>query len=455
MNSNYFQTITQFINTEDEEYNKKKYNKNACHFFALKTAKEFFKKKDLSKTCHEANIYYAINMNKLYDNHDMFFEDVIKFTDLKQNDIMATSTELIETGEYPLDIIFPDTTKSYCLIILKNSKFFNVMHYDGKYYIRDCHEPFQYDFNSKNEMINHLNEIYQFNKSIVVDGYAIPEFSSIEYIFIDKDFKLNLMDDENEKKSIEKKDELKETEFGIFIGKMDYEELVSGNDKVKNHQENNTNEKNSKTPEKNLQNWVNTLKKNNYDYNSDKKYPDEDLDDNTKSDNEDYLVKYDNEDEFNNHLKEMDEHNNNKKLLYEKIDKDLNEKNKEKLNEINKNTNVMFESEYLSKIDSLVKEKIKNEDNTKFEKIVKNYVEEKINSLEYKDSNYKKIYDEIIDNVIHKDENLKKQYAEMMKKEIMDELKKKDIDIAQGYLQLKSFIDAVNSGEDLEKFVQS
>jgi hypothetical protein len=237
-----FQTITQFINTEDEEYNNKKYNKNACHFFALKTAKEFFKKKDLSKTGHEANIYFAINMNKLYQNHDMYFDEIIKFTNLKSNDICAATTELIESGDYPLDIIFPDTNKSYCIIILKNSKFFNVLHYDGKYFIRDCHEPFQYNFDSKNKMINHLNETYQFNKSIVVDGYAIPEFSSIEYIFIDKDFEFkldNVYDEKDFEESTKPKNELKETEFGISIGKIDYGELSEGNDKITSYNQDN------------------------------------------------------------------------------------------------------------------------------------------------------------------------------------------------------------------------
>ena len=61
---NCFQTITQFIDIDDEEYNKKKYNKNACHFFGLKTAYEFMKKKECSKTTHEANIYFSINVNK-------------------------------------------------------------------------------------------------------------------------------------------------------------------------------------------------------------------------------------------------------------------------------------------------------------------------------------------------------------------------------------------------------
>ena len=235
----YLQTITQFINTNDEEYNNKKYNKNACHFFALKTAKEFFKNKELTKIQHEANIYFAIDMNKLYQNHDMYFDEIINFTDLKSNDIYMTSTILIESKEYSLDLIFPDTNNSYCLIILKNSKFFNVLYHDNKYYVRDCHEPFQYNFDSKTKMITYLSQIYQLDKSIVVDGFPIPEFSAIEYIYIDKDFELKLKNI-NEEKTEEKKNinnnneekpniDLTETEFGISICKINYDDLFEVN----------------------------------------------------------------------------------------------------------------------------------------------------------------------------------------------------------------------------------
>jgi len=235
--NNSFQTITQFIDTDDTEYNKKKYNKNACHFFALKTAYEFMKKKEGSKTTHEANIYFAINMNKLYQNHDMYFEEVIKFTNLKISDICATTTELINSGEFPIDIIFPmDSNKSYCVIILKNAKYFCVIRHGDNFYVRDCHEPFQYDFPSRNDMIAHLNKIYQFNESIVVNGYSIPEFSSIEYIMVDNpfDFKNGILENGINKDIVHEKnpeiaEQFKETEFGISIGHVDYDEIGGDN----------------------------------------------------------------------------------------------------------------------------------------------------------------------------------------------------------------------------------
>ena len=229
---NCFQTITQFINTDDfDDYILKKYNKNACHFFSLKTAYEFMKKKEGSKTTHEANIYFAINMNKIYQNHDMYFDEVVKFTNLKQSDILATTAELLKSGDYPIDLIFPtETNKSYCVIILKNAKYFTILCNGDIYYVRDCHEPFQYEFSSRNELINHLNKTYQFNESVIVDNYAIPEFSSIEYIVINNpfEFKNGILENgivTNKEKKSEKEVVLKETEFGISIGQFDYDNI--------------------------------------------------------------------------------------------------------------------------------------------------------------------------------------------------------------------------------------
>lgn len=280
---NCFQTITQFIDIDDEEYNRKKYNKNACHFFALKTAYEFMKKKECSKTTHEANIYYAINVNKAMANKELYFDEIIKFTNLNKNDICATSTEIIKSGDFPIELIFPDSKNSYCVIVLKNSKYFNVIFYNDRYFIRDCHEPFQYDFNTKNELINYLNKTYQFNESIIVDGFPIPEFSSIEYIFVDKPFEFtnNIMKGNNkDTDEVLKTDSFKETEFGISIGIHKYEHDGGDNIKV-------INKKESKEKE-------NMFHKNkNKNLNS--KYDDEILKDSKYDDLDDKSIDYDEE----------------------------------------------------------------------------------------------------------------------------------------------------------------
>ena len=77
---NTFESITQFINIDNN--GNTDYNKNACHFFSLKTAYEFFKNNDLSKDIHEMNILYAIEKNMQMQNNQLYFDDILNFTSL-------------------------------------------------------------------------------------------------------------------------------------------------------------------------------------------------------------------------------------------------------------------------------------------------------------------------------------------------------------------------------------
>jgi len=216
-----FQSITQFVNINNLESEKNNYNKNACHFFSLKTSYDFIKNKRTDKEEHEANIYFAMNLNKLYQNKDMFFEEVVQFTDLGKSSIYATTTELIKSGEYPMNLIFPEAENAYSVLILKNSKYFVVNCNNNNFYIRDCHEPFQYNFSNRESLYDHLNKTYQFNESIVVDGYPIPEFSAIEYIIINKPFEFYAVSEiSNVSKPLTY---MKETEFGLMIEDTNYE----------------------------------------------------------------------------------------------------------------------------------------------------------------------------------------------------------------------------------------
>jgi len=216
-----FQSITQFTNINNIESEKNNYNKNACHFFSLKTAYEFIKNKRSDKEIHESNIYFAMNLNKLYQNKDLFFEEVIQFTDLSKSMIYATTTELVKSGDYPMDIIIPQSSSPYSVVILKNSKYFVVSHHENNFYVRDCHEPFQYNFKERNDLYNHLNKTYQFNESLIVDGYAIPEFSAIEYIIISKPFEYYAITEVNNNNS--NYTYMKETDFGLMIEDTNYE----------------------------------------------------------------------------------------------------------------------------------------------------------------------------------------------------------------------------------------
>jgi hypothetical protein len=228
-------------------------------------------------------------------NKELYFDEIIKFTSLNKNDICATSTEIIKSGDFPIELIFPDSKNSYCVIVLKNSKYFNVIFYNDRYYIRDCHEPFQYDFNTKQEFIQHLNKTYQFNESIIVDGFPIPEFSSIEYIFVDKPFEFthNILKGQNKDAGINSEQNLdqntfKETEFGISIGVHNYDNDGGDSIKVpsKEKKYGNINVKNTLI-DKNWNDKYNSNSKYNDDILKDSKYDDE-IDDEKDYENSDY-----------------------------------------------------------------------------------------------------------------------------------------------------------------------
>lgn len=179
----YFTSITMY----DKKY--KTQNKNMCSFFALVTAENFMTGSDITNVKHEQNIDEAVAYyEELQMKGAIQFEELINFTDLKKQDICATTTELIKLGEIGYDKIFLEYKGDYCIVFLKNSKYFVVMYRNNVYYLRDCHEDKQYNFKDRNDLVDHLNKSYQFNEIINIDGYVIPEFSNIEYITITSPF---------------------------------------------------------------------------------------------------------------------------------------------------------------------------------------------------------------------------------------------------------------------------
>ncbi len=288
--SHNFETITQFIDPNPEsKTNSQLYKKNACCFFSIISACDFIKTKDMSKTKHEQNIYTAIANNILNQNNDMTFDQLLTFTDLKRGDIMATTVELIFSGELGYEMIFPnndtgeDKNKHWAIIFLKNSKFFVVFYKDGIYGIRDCHECFQYNFGTKQELIDHLNVTYQFNTPLIVDGFSIPEFSSIEYIKIDKQFSL-----QNLASTIQESNET----CGFYIRNKKYyedSEETYDSELVKKKVENQN---------KIISNNINYNYDNDKDYNNDKynDYNDDDKYNNYNDDDKDYDSEIDDDD---------------------------------------------------------------------------------------------------------------------------------------------------------------
>jgi len=189
-----FNSITQYSSEFNEiTAGDNMKGKNFCPFFSLITANRFLSGKDIDKHLHEGNIARAIMCHVIYDKGDqMYFAELLSMTDLSPKDIVATTVELIELGVLGYSHMFPEEDKSrYAVIFLKNGKFFVVLANNGIYYLRDCHESVQFDLFTREQLIKHLNEAYQFNHEINLDGYKVEEYSNIEFLHIKAPFKTN------------------------------------------------------------------------------------------------------------------------------------------------------------------------------------------------------------------------------------------------------------------------
>lgn len=197
LESEYFETITQYDQMFDELWIENPYVKKglACPYFSLFTAEMFMNNNNTDKERHERNIHAAVSSNILLGSNDeMDFKQLISYTDLAENDIGCTLAELIQSGEFKLEELFTSNTNTYCVIFLKNAKFFVVMCNNTGYHIRDCHESVQHTFSDKKQLIEMLNNTYQFNCVVDVGGITYGDYSSIEFIKIEKKFNNTLND---------------------------------------------------------------------------------------------------------------------------------------------------------------------------------------------------------------------------------------------------------------------
>lgn len=192
-----FETYNQFDKKFDK-YSKFKSDRSACPLFAIVSAHNFLNNLEISKETHEKNLELAISK---YNSNNfpkyIGFEDLIKYTSLDKNNIIATSPELISENIIGYDIMFnKNITHNYSVIILKNFNFLIIMvkYNNGNpiYYFRDSHEKTQYNFDNFNNLREFLNNNYQFEKLTVVEQVLIEEFSNIEFLIIDSPFELKI-----------------------------------------------------------------------------------------------------------------------------------------------------------------------------------------------------------------------------------------------------------------------
>lgn len=185
---NYFDSITQYDKQFDYLPNFK-FDKNACYIFAFLTAQQFMISGKINDV-HEHNRIVELsilNHESLNMEGQKYFMTAMSLTDLTGQP-NATTVELINENIIGFDNMFKESkTKPYCVVFLKNSKFFIVLVTENCYAVRDCHEMNQYNFETKNELIQHLKLTYQFCNKIDLGGdYDLSEFSNVEFLIIDK-----------------------------------------------------------------------------------------------------------------------------------------------------------------------------------------------------------------------------------------------------------------------------
>lgn len=205
----FFETKTQYSADYDEIWlNFPEAKKGlACPYFSIVSAYKFFKNGKVDKDTHESCLLASINYSALVGSYsELTFGEILGLTDLKTVDIMGTSAELVAENILGFSEMIvtelPTDDKKYATVFLKNSKYFVVLVDKNGYYVRDCHETIQYDFENFTELVNHISTTYQFTETINITGVTYSDYSSIEFLKINSPFKTDIlsligMDDSN------------------------------------------------------------------------------------------------------------------------------------------------------------------------------------------------------------------------------------------------------------------
>ena len=190
-----FNTYNQF----DDRYKvHAEYNHNACPYFAFITGKNFMDNGQITKVQYEKNLddSVVLSMKSGLPKY-VTMDEITQITNtISASDVNVTSPELINQNIVGYNHIFGNGNTDYCVIFLKNNNYIVVLakkiNADYTYSIRDCHKKTQYDYYTLEDLTNHLNNIYQFNKLTVVGGLLIEEYANIEFVIITKQFDITM-----------------------------------------------------------------------------------------------------------------------------------------------------------------------------------------------------------------------------------------------------------------------
>ena len=162
-----------------------------CPYFCLVTMDSFLKTRDVSADQHRTNIVNGNMISaRLGTYEETEFCDVLELTNQSTDNIRYATVGMINSGEFDLEEFFDNdfSGNAQCVLVLKNGRFFVVMIDQRGWFVRDCHEAFQYNFLTKDDFIKHLNEAYNFNTDIVIGGEDLSKYSAIEMIKVDSTF---------------------------------------------------------------------------------------------------------------------------------------------------------------------------------------------------------------------------------------------------------------------------
>ncbi len=188
MTSIIFDSPTQFDKSFDHIVESFKGKKGfACPVFSIVTAYRFFTQFDTSDHTHERNLKDAITVTQMEKLEQCVTMDqlITDFTKIDIGSIMVTTQKQICDND-EMSVMFPECDGSKrAVIVLKNGQYFVVMTSKNMYHVRNCHSKYQYDFATRDELINHLSIEYDFIGSD--DG----ENHSIEWVMIEAPFELS------------------------------------------------------------------------------------------------------------------------------------------------------------------------------------------------------------------------------------------------------------------------
>src|SRR5690606_33298954 len=100
--------------------------------FSVVTISNYFKNREVSKKIHEDNIYKSITFIAMMNTVDYMldkitFEHLLEFTNLNASAINYTTVDILKSDGPSLEQIIPNISEDFCMIFLKNTKFFVII----------------------------------------------------------------------------------------------------------------------------------------------------------------------------------------------------------------------------------------------------------------------------------------------------------------------------------------